>query len=183
MKNLKDFREFQQNGLSNLMDSDVLTVSEAAPNFHIGTVKTAENHHETMDPPNILIMRRKSVRQFPNNQRVALYFVDKINKYVTVPYTAMQWSTGGVAEETQNSDEEISENVIEQLYNIAENNITKYIKFDDDSSLKVNEVIANSIISVFEELTDENKNKMASLMQESKDHFSKVVDFAQKNSK
>jgi hypothetical protein len=56
-----------------------------------------------MDPPAVLIMKRKSIRQFPNNQRVALYYVDKINKYVTVPYTAMQWSsTGSMDEETEN---------------------------------------------------------------------------------
>ena len=46
-----------------------------------------------MDPPPVLLMKRKSVRQFPNGQRVALYYVDKLDKYVTVPYTAMQWST------------------------------------------------------------------------------------------
>ena len=40
-------------------------------------------------------MKRKSIRQFPNGQRVALYYVDKVNKYVTVPYTAMQWSSSG----------------------------------------------------------------------------------------
>ena len=34
-----------------------------------------------LDPPNVLIMKRKSVRQFPNGQRVALYYVDKINKF------------------------------------------------------------------------------------------------------
>jgi len=48
---------------------------------------------KTMDPPNVLVMKRKSVRQFSNGQRVALYYVDKIDKYVTVPYEAMQWST------------------------------------------------------------------------------------------
>ena len=52
-----------------------------------------ESHDKSMDPPNMLVMKRKSIRQFPNNQRVALYYVDKINKYVTVPYTAMQWSS------------------------------------------------------------------------------------------
>ena len=55
--------------------------------------------HETMDPPAVLIMKRKSIRQFPNGQRVALYYVDKINKYVTVPYTAMQWSSTGSMDE------------------------------------------------------------------------------------
>jgi len=45
-----------------------------------------------MDPPAVLLMKRKSVRQFPDGQRVALYYVEKLDKYVTVPYTAMQWS-------------------------------------------------------------------------------------------
>jgi hypothetical protein len=31
-----------------------------------------------MDPPAVLIMRRKSVRQFSDGQRVALYYVDKL---------------------------------------------------------------------------------------------------------
>lgn len=61
---------------------------------------------DSMDPPAVLLMKRKSVRMFPNNQRVALYFVDKINKYVTVPYTAMQWSSiGGMDEETETEQE------------------------------------------------------------------------------
>ena len=53
----------------------------------------ATKHNAPMDPPAVLLMKRKSVRQFPNGQRVALYYVDKINKYVTVPYEAIQWST------------------------------------------------------------------------------------------
>jgi hypothetical protein len=52
-------------------------------------------HQKQMDPPAVLIMKRQSIRQFPNDQRVALYYVDKLDKYVTVPYTAMQWSSTG----------------------------------------------------------------------------------------
>ena len=52
-------------------------------------------YQKQMDPPAVLIMKRKSIRQFPDDQRVALYYVDKIDKYVTVPYTAMQWSSTG----------------------------------------------------------------------------------------
>ena len=59
-----------------------------------------ESKKKPMDPPAVLLMKRKSVRQFPNGQRVALYYVDKINKYVTVPYTAAQWSST-TAEETK----------------------------------------------------------------------------------
>ena len=65
---------------------------------------TEANHNKSMDPPAVLIMKRKSVRLFPNDQRVALYYVDKINKYVTVPYTAMQWSS---SEATSSPSEEL----------------------------------------------------------------------------
>ena len=47
----------------------------------------------SMDPPAVLLMKRKSVRQFSDGQRVALYYVEKLDKYVTVPYTAMKWSS------------------------------------------------------------------------------------------
>ena len=36
--------------------------------------------------PAVLIMKRKSIRQFNDGRKVALYYVEKINKYVTVPY-------------------------------------------------------------------------------------------------
>jgi hypothetical protein len=38
------------------------------------------------DLPPVLIMKRKSIRQFADGRKVALYYVEKINKYVTVPY-------------------------------------------------------------------------------------------------
>ena len=63
-----------------------------------------EDHGAPMDPPAVLIMKRKWIRQFPNNQRVALYYVDKINKYVTVPYTAMQWANAGSMDEDVNGE-------------------------------------------------------------------------------
>jgi hypothetical protein len=65
------------------------------------------NRDKSLDPPNILIMRKKSIRQYPNDQRVALYFVDKINKYITVPYTSYQWSSSGppVEEELENDND------------------------------------------------------------------------------
>ena len=38
------------------------------------------------DLPAVLVMKRKAIRQFPNGQKVALYHVDKLNKYITIPY-------------------------------------------------------------------------------------------------
>lgn len=56
------------------------------------------------DPPAILIMRRKQIRQFPGGQRVALYYVDKLNKYVTIPYENMAWSLPTTEETHKNKD-------------------------------------------------------------------------------
>lgn len=38
------------------------------------------------DPPAVMVMRRKSIRQFPNGQRVAIYHIDALKINVTVPY-------------------------------------------------------------------------------------------------
>ena len=82
MKTLKEFLE--QNKISS---NDVLDAED------LPTVLGEAVKDDKMDPPAMLVMRRKSIRQFPNGQRVALYYVDKINKYVTVPYMASMWST------------------------------------------------------------------------------------------
>jgi hypothetical protein len=69
-------------------------------------IQESEDRKLSMDPPAVLIMKRKSIRQFSNNQRVALYYVDKIDKYVTVPYTAMQWSSTGSMDEKTETEQE-----------------------------------------------------------------------------
>jgi hypothetical protein len=54
-------------------------------------IKT-ESNHPTMEPPSVLLMKRVSVRQFADGRRVALYHIDKLNKYVTIPYGNLAWS-------------------------------------------------------------------------------------------
>lgn len=95
MKTLKDFVSSADvenpEIIIESLEPEVLEVEEL-PNLLGEAVK-----QKPLDPPAVLLMKRKSVRQYPNGQRVALYYVDKINKYVTVPYTEMQWA----AEETK----------------------------------------------------------------------------------
>jgi hypothetical protein len=136
-----------------------------------------QNHSHPMDPPAILIMRRKSVRQFPNNQRVALYYVDKINKYVTVPYTALQWSAS-VEEETQ-----IEEDVMHHLKSIVDGHTNKPVKFKDGKTMKVDPQTANAVLKVHGALNDDNKKKVSDMAHKSREHFGKVVDFAWKHLK
>ena len=167
MKKLKDFSINEKIDLPKEVESVV--VSE-------------EDRHKNMDPPNILIMRRKSIRQFPNNQRVALYFVDKINKYVTVPYTAMQWSTS-TPEEYELSGEMIEEDVMVRLEEIVENRRSRVITFEDGKTMLVGVSIAETILKVYGALNENNQEKLAKMANESKEQFSKVIDFTNKNLK
>jgi len=50
-----------------------------------------QNHEHQADPPNVLVMRRVSVRQYPLGNKVALYYIEALNQYVTVPYSTLGW--------------------------------------------------------------------------------------------
>jgi hypothetical protein len=54
--------------------------------------ESKDQKRESTDPPAVLIMRRQSIRLFPNNQRVALYKIDKLNRFIAVPYKSNEWS-------------------------------------------------------------------------------------------
>jgi hypothetical protein len=135
---------------------------------------------KTSEPPQILIMRKKSIRQFPNGQRVALYQIDKLNKYITIPYMEKNWA----AEETEPSvyeAETLEENVMHHLQNIVSNHAAKSVKFKDGSSMKVDTQTANAILKVHGAVNDENKKKISDMAHKSKTHFKKVADFAWKH--
>jgi hypothetical protein len=119
-----------------------------------------------LDPPAVLIMRRKSVRQFPNGQRVALYYVDKINKYVTVPYEDMQWSS---------SDEET---VFDRLkLSINENrNIT--VEHYDGSTSEVTPQMAMKMMELYKKINEANKAKMKDMLEASAKHFQAISKFS-----
>jgi hypothetical protein len=117
--------------------------------------ETKQNHSQPHDPPAVLIMKRKSIRLFPNGQRVALYYVDKINKYVTVPYTSMQWSAS-VEEEISSTD---------NLKSIVE-------------SHKVGPKTSNEIFDIFNRLNEANKMKFLQMAEED---FNNLLNFVKKN--
>lgn len=131
-----------------------------------------QNHHEPIDPPNVLVMRRKSIRVFPNNQRVALYYVDKINKYVTVPYTAMQWSATGVTEE------EFQKGIIQQVEDATNKIDATCLVFEDGSTLNINSHSAKEVLKTYNSLNEENKKQFAEVANRSKQDFIEIKKFA-----
>jgi len=128
------------------------------------------------DPPAILVMRRKSIRQFPNGQRVDLYYVDKLKKYVTIPYD----------DESIHLSPNMSmvkEDVMNHLNDIVTSGTGKRISFKDGSSIKVDRQTAHAVLKVHGALNDDNKEKVKDMAHKSKQHFMKVVDFAWKHTK
>jgi hypothetical protein len=114
-----------------------------------------QNHSQPHDPPAVLIMKRKSIRLFPNGQRVALYYVDKINKYVTVPYSSMQWSAS--------VEEQVSPH--HKLKSIVEKN-------------SISTETSNDIFGIFNKLTESNKDVFLQMAEED---FNNLLNFVKKN--
>ena len=144
MKTLKDFvqsRIVESKEDDTLIENREPEVLEAddLPDF------ISEDKNSPHGPPPVLIMRRKSVRQFPNGQMVALYYVDKINKYVTVPYTDAQWSSA--KEET----------TLDVLNSIVESGQYREIVHKNGNTTNINVVQAQKILEVCNKLNNENK--------------------------
>lgn len=127
------------------------------------------------DLPAILVMRRKSIRLFPNGQKVALYYVDKLKKYISIPYD--EHSTGLNITVHEHIEPEY-ETVLTELINISESDNSQRIKFDDGSSMVVDRLIANDILNVYYSLNESNKEKISNKLQQSKYQFKEVVEFA-----
>lgn len=177
MKNYKEFLETKKQSVQEQVEEVVSSEPEILeledlPNL----LGEAQNHHEPTDPPNVLIMRRVSVRQYPNNQRVALYFVDKINKYVTVPYTAMQWSSGssttsGVTEQS----------IIDQINTATCSMDATKLVFENGSMVFINQHSAKQMMKLYNSLNEEHKKEFVEIAGKSKEDFLDIQNFAKQN--
>lgn len=124
------------------------------------------------DPPPILIMRRKAVRMFPNGQKVALYYVDKIHKYVTVPYEDSIMSSS--------FKEHNEPTIMESLKKVA-SGWTNNIMLEDKSMVKVDVMTAKSIIHIYENLSKDNQVTLYEKASRSKKDFKEIAEFANKH--
>ncbi len=124
------------------------------------------------DPPNVLVLRRKSIRMYPDNTRIALYYNNTLDKYFSVPYGPKIDATVQ-AEETQ-----IEEAVMDTLHKIVSSKQHEPVKFADGTKMKVDHYTASAITQVHGALNDDNKKKYADMVHKSKDHFKRASDFA-----
>lgn len=124
------------------------------------------------DPPFVLVLKRKAIRLYPNQMKVAIYYNDKLDRYFSVPYGE---GTGPIqAEEV----EPIEEAVMDTLHKIVQNKSAQTVKFANGQTRKVDHFTASAIAQVHNAVNDDNKKKLADMIHKSPAHFEKVASFA-----
>jgi hypothetical protein len=124
-----------------------------------------EATHTEEDPPAMLVMRRKSIRLFPNGQKVALYYIDKLNKYVSIPYSGIMTV---VPEET----------VFDRVKNVKETKQSVVVEHLDGTTSEVTPQVAHSIMNLYKKINETNREKLADMLEASAKHFQTIVKFS-----
>jgi len=151
-----------------------------AHRFKVGDVAYDKNEYEieeaaldlNNDPPFVLVLKRKSIRLYPNNTKIALYYNQKLDKYFSIPYG------GGVDAPVQAEETQIEEGVMDQLHKIVADKQAQTVKFGNGQSRKVDHFTASAITQVHKALNDDNKKKFADMVHKSPAHLVKASDFA-----
>ena len=132
---------------------------------------------DAKDPPYILLLKRKAIRIYPDNTKVALYHNKQLDKYFSVPYGP------GVDSYIQAEETELEEAVMDQLNKIVSNKSAQSVKFGSGHTRKVDHYTASAITQIHNALNDDNKKKFSDMVHKSPEHFMKAADFALKRAK
>jgi hypothetical protein len=89
------YRKVRQN-VHNVNEAKMDTYSKFDPRYKAGWPTDKEM-------PSVLILKRKAIRVYPDNQKVALYYSQALDKYVTIPYNDIQM---GLNEAKKNDDDD-----------------------------------------------------------------------------
>jgi hypothetical protein len=76
------YRKVRQN-VHSMNEAKMDTYSKFDPRYKAGWPTDKEM-------PSVLILKRKAIRVYPDNQKVALYYSQSLDKYVTIPYNDIQ---------------------------------------------------------------------------------------------
>lgn len=137
---------------------------------------------DEVNPPPMLVLKRKGIRIFPDGRRVAMYTNDKLGLVFTIPYKGSGTQTEvlpGVQAESFEPEE-----VMESLDQVAKyaqeespKQTSRHMKFADGSKLRVSHGAAKAVHMVHGALNDENKKKFADMLTHPKG-FEKAAHFA-----
>jgi hypothetical protein len=153
----------------------------------------AVTHNDHGSFPVMILLRRKAIRNFPNGQRVGLYYSDKLDRYVSIP--AAQ-NNATVAEEVieevleegvgkpvpVSPTGESASTVLSHLKGIVANREPGHVYFRNGSKLKVDMLTAHALLTTYDRLTHpENKVHFDRKLNKDNPSFLKMVEFAHKH--
>ena len=139
-----------------------------------------ENKKDTdEDPPFVLMLKRKAIRMYPNNTKIALYYNQKLDKYFSVPYGPSVSSPLQAEEKYYEQDDvPLSEAVMDQLHKIVNDKQANSVKFGNGKTRKIDHFTASAIVQLHKAVNDENKKKLADMVHKSPEHLAKAASFA-----
>lgn len=103
------------------------------------------------DPPPVLLLKRKAIRLYDNDAKVALYYNDKLDKYFSIPFGSK--------------------------FDMPVQAESAVMQFADGTSVELSEEQRSIISNAYEQLDEENKNKFLEILTQSKDSFEKTYEF------
>ena len=107
------------------------------------------------DPPPVLLLKRKAIRLYDNDTRVALYHNDKLDKYFSIPFGSK--------------------------FDMPIQAESAVMEFEDGTSIELSEEQRLVISNAYEQLSEENKNKFLEVLTQSKDSFEKTYEFCKQH--
>lgn len=163
------------NKMLNLITTDKTIFQKTRQNVREEQEFIEESSRETDKLPAVLILKRRSIRLFPNNVKVAIYHSDKLNRSFTLPMTDLNMSS--VAEEVEPAGQPEG-GVISTLRQIVKGKAANVVQFKDGKKMKVDMYSAKAILMVYDSVNAENKTKMDQMLNKDKHGFIKIADFA-----
>ena len=161
MKSLKDFLADKQQCSESIEVSTPEELALMAANRPV--LEGVSGYSLDNDPPTVLVMHRKEIRHLDEGKRVGIYFVEKLNKYVTVPYDNVQ-----IAEET----------VMDQLRLSVQKKKSVVVEHADNTTSEVTPQMAKDMIELYKKINEANKAKMLEMLEASSQHFETIAKFS-----
>jgi hypothetical protein len=131
-----------------------------------------------MDPPNIILLKRKAIRIFPDGRKVALYHADKIDKYISIPYSDMDDKNILQVEEEEAEKKADRRGNMPTLENIVQSNQEGTLTFEDSTDMDVDVMTAKAILALYSKVNPVNQHKIEHMVNVDKNNFAKVAAFA-----
>lgn len=78
--------------------------------------KSRMNYPSEKDMPSIIVLKRKAIRVYPDNQKVALYYSQALDKYVSIPFGSSAKNLGTHLTMNEEALSEISQELATRAY-------------------------------------------------------------------